>query len=120
MNPHAPQPISPASFAKSVLRHGQLILEMTRREIIGRYKGSILGLTWSFFNPILLLVVYTFVFSVIFRSRWSTEDGGTNTDYAIALFAGLIIHGLFAEVVNKSPSLVLANSNLVKKVVFPL
>ena len=120
MNPHAPQPVSPISFIRSCVRNRQLIVEMARREVIGRYQGSVLGLAWSFFNPILLLAVYTFVFSVVFRSRWTPDDGATNADYAIVLFVGLVIHGLFAEVVNRSASLVLANANFVKKVVFPL
>lgn len=92
---------------------------MAWREVIGRYQGSILGLAWSFFHPVLMLLVYTFVFSVIFKSRWSSETQG-NVDYALVLFVGLIAHGFFAEVLNRSPGLILSNANYVKKVVFPL
>ncbi len=78
-----------------------------------------MGLAWSFFNPILMLAVYTFVFSEIFKARWVGEDAGKG-QFAVLLFVGMIMHGLFAECANRSPSLVLANSNYVKKVVFPL
>ncbi|AZF65385.1 O-antigen export system permease protein RfbD [Pseudomonas sp. LBUM920] len=92
---------------------------MTKREVIGRYRGSVMGLTWSFFNPILMLAVYTFVFSEIFKSRWIGVDTGKG-GFAILLFVGMIVHGLFAECANRAPTLVMANSNYVKKVVFPL
>jgi lipopolysaccharide transport system permease protein len=92
---------------------------MTRREVIGRYRGSVMGLAWSFFNPILMLAVYTFVFSEIFKARWVGQDAGKG-QFAILLFVGMIMHGLFAECANRAPSLILSNSNYVKKVVFPL
>ena len=69
-NPHAAQRMSLVALGESLWRNRQLITQMTRREVMGRYKGSALGLAWSFFNPVFMLVVYTFVFSVIFKSRW--------------------------------------------------
>lgn len=78
-----------------------------------------MGLAWSFFNPILMLAVYTFVFSEIFKARWVGQDPGKG-QFAILLFVGMIVHGLFAECANRAPSLILSNSNYVKKVVFPL
>ena len=68
----------------------------------------------------LLLCVYTFVFSVVFKARWGVAGEQSNSEYAIVMFVGLIIHGLFAEVLNRAPSLVMTNANYVKKVVFPL
>ena len=93
---------------------------MSWREVVGRYKGSILGLGWSFFNPIIMLAVYTFVFAIIFKARWGVDGGESRVDFAIILFAGLIIHTFFAEVINASPNMILQNKNYVKKVVFPL
>jgi lipopolysaccharide transport system permease protein len=119
MNPHASQPISLAALARSLWRNRQLITQMTRREVIGRYKGSAMGLLWSFLNPVFMLVVYTFVFSVVFKARWGI-GGESKTQFAVVLFVGLIVHGLFAEVLNRAPGLILANVNYVKKVVFPL
>jgi len=95
-------------------------MQMTRREVIGRYKGSMMGLLWSFLNPLFMLAVYTFVFSVVFKARWTTSADEGKGDFAVLLFAGMIVHGLFAEVLNRAPGLILANVNYVKKVVFPL
>ena len=118
INPHAAQPTSLTSLAKSLWRNRQLIVQMTKREVVGRYKGSAMGLAWSFFNPVFMLVVYTFVFSMIFKSRWGGDE--SRTLFAVVLFVGMIVLGLFSEVLNRAPSLILSNVNYVKKVVFPL
>ena len=121
MNPHAAPPTSPRALIKSILLNRNLIVQMTKREVIGRYKGSIMGMTWSFFNPILLLVVYTFVFSEIFNSRWGGSGGDdSKTQFAVVLFVGMIFLNLFNDVLNRAPNLILANTNYVKKVIFPL
>ena len=120
MNPHAAQPTSLASLARSLWQHRQLIKQMAWREVIGRYKGSFIGLFWSFINPVLMLAVYTFVFSVIFKARWGIDGGDSKTSFALILFVGLIVHGLLAEVLNRAPSLIVSNVNYVKKVIFPL
>jgi lipopolysaccharide transport system permease protein len=120
INPHAAQPTSLVALAKSLWRNRQLIMQMTKREVAGRYKGSAMGLAWSFFNPVFMLTVYTFVFSVVFKARWGVGGEDSKTLFAVVLFVGMIVHGLFAEVVNRAPSLILSNVNYVKKVVFPL
>ena len=120
MNPHAQPATSLPSLAKSLWTHRQLILQMTKREVIGRYKGSVMGLLWSFLNPIFMLAIYTFVFSVVFKARWGVGEEETKAQFAIILFVGLIMHGLLAEVLNRAPGLILSNVNYVKKVVFPL
>jgi lipopolysaccharide transport system permease protein len=120
MNPHAAQPVSLTALVGSLWRNRQLIAQMTRREVVGRYRGSALGLAWSFFNPVFMLTVYTFVFSVAFKARWGLGNEETKTQFAVVLFVGLIVHGLFAEVLNRAPALILGNVNYVKKVVFPL
>lgn len=120
INPHAPQPTSLAALGRSLWHNRQLIVQMTKREVLGRYKGSAMGLAWSFFNPVLMLTVYTFVFSVIFKSRWGVDSEESKAQFAVVLFVGMIVHGLFAEVLNRAPSLILSNANYVKKVVFPL
>jgi lipopolysaccharide transport system permease protein len=121
VNPHAAQPTSLASLAKSLWRNRQLIIQMTKREVVGRYQGSAMGMAWSFFNPILMLVVYTFVFSEIFKSRWGGVGGDdSKTQFAVVLFVGMIVLNLFSEVINRAPGLIIANVNYVKKVVFPI
>jgi lipopolysaccharide transport system permease protein len=120
INPHAAQPTSLVALGNSLWRNRQLIAQMTQREVVGRYKGSVMGLAWSFFNPVLMLTVYTFVFSVIFKSRWGVGGEESKTQFAVVLFVGMIVHSLFAEVLNRAPGLILSNVNYVKKVVFPL
>lgn len=120
INPHANQSISPKTLANSLWQHRQLISQMTRREVIGRYRGSVMGLAWSFLNPVLMLIVYTFVFSVVFKARWGGGGEESQVDFAVILFVGMIVHGLFAECINRAPSLILSNVNYVKKVIFPL
>jgi lipopolysaccharide transport system permease protein len=103
----------------SLSRNRELIIASTKRDVQGRYRGSFFGLLWSFFNPLFLLMVYTFVFSVIFQARWG---GGTDskTEFALLLFAGLLIFNLFAECINRAPGWILSNTNYVTKIVFPL
>jgi lipopolysaccharide transport system permease protein len=120
MNPHQLPRASIGELFASLWRNRQLIVQMTKREVIGRYRGSVLGLAWSFFNPLLMLSVYTFVFSVVFKARWGVNGGEDRASFAIFLFVGMIVHGLFAECVNRAPGLILSNVNYVKKVIFPL
>ena len=112
-------PASPREMAASFWRNRQLIRNLVQREVLGRYKGSVLGIFWSLATPIFMLAVYTFVFSVVFKARWG---GGSDskTEFALLLFAGLIIFNLFSECIGRAPGLILANVNYVKKVVFPL
>lgn len=113
---------SPATLVTSLFRHRALIARMTRRDVVARYRGSFIGLAWSFFNPVLLLIVYTFVFSVVFKARWGDVRFGAEGDgsLAVMIFSGMIVHGLFSECFVRSPELVTANTNFVKRVVFPL
>lgn len=108
-------------FFYNIYHYRYLIFQMTKREISQRYRGSALGVLWSFLIPLLMLVVYTFIFSVVFKARWGGEDvQESQIDFAITLFAGLIVFNLFAEIVNRAPTLILSNVNYVKKVIFPL
>jgi lipopolysaccharide transport system permease protein len=100
-------------------RNRTLIGLLVKREAIGRYQGSVLGLLWSFFHPLLMLTVYTFVFSIVFKARWGLADD-SRAVYALVLFAGLVVFSLFSECLNRAPSLIVANVNYVKKVIFPL
>ncbi|MGY2258333.1 ABC transporter permease [Pseudomonas sp. SDO55104_S430] len=111
---------NPVEMVASFWRNKRLIIQLSKREVLGRYRGSTLGLSWSFFNPILMLIIYTFVFSVVFKARWGVSNEESKTDFAIILFVGLLIHGLFAECINRAPALITSNVSYVKKVVFPL
>jgi lipopolysaccharide transport system permease protein len=111
---------APAEIAASLWRNRALVFALARRDVTGRYRGSMMGLAWSFFNPVFMLVIYTAVFSIIFKARWGLGGEETKADFAIILFVGLIVHGLFAECVNRAPNLIIENANYVKKVIFPL
>jgi lipopolysaccharide transport system permease protein len=111
--------ISPAEMGASLWRNRTLAKALIQREVVGRYRGSIMGILWSFFNPVFMLVIYTFVFSVVFKARWHAGSD-SKTEFALVLFAGLMMFNLFAECINRAPSLILSNANYVKKVVFPL
>ena len=111
--------MSPWFLLKSIKKNQELIYHLAQREILSRYRGSALGLLWSFFNPLVMLTIYTFVFSVVFKARWG-GDSDSKVEFALVLFAGLMIFNLFSECINKAPGLVLSNVNYVKRVVFPL
>jgi lipopolysaccharide transport system permease protein len=110
---------SPSELVTSMWHNRSLMAASVKREVLGRYRGSVMGIMWSFFNPLFMLAVYTFVFSVVFQARWG---GGTDskTEFALVLFAGLMMFTFFSECINRAPSLILSNVNYVKKVVFPL
>ncbi len=110
---------TPDELVASLWQNRSLILALTRRDITGRYRGSLLGILWSFVNPLLMLGVYTFAFGVIFGARWTTGSD-SKMEFAIILFAGMLVFQLFSECMNRAPSLVLSNPSYVKKVVFPL
>jgi homopolymeric O-antigen transport system permease protein len=103
---------------RTLWRHRSLVFELAKREFSGRYNGSFGGIAWSFAQPLFLLAVYTVAFGVILQMRWGFS-GGT-ADYALMLFAGLIVFNAVSECLARAPLLITANPNFVKKVVFPL
>ncbi len=109
----------PFEHAVSAWRHRQLIRRLTRRQIESRYKGSLLGVLWSLIVPLMMLAVFTFVFSVVFEIRWGVDIEGRG-QFALVLFSGLIVFNLFSHCVTQAPTLMLQHTNLIKKVVFPL
>ncbi len=102
----------------SIWRHRSLVVELTKREFQGKYSGASGGAFWSFIQPLFLLTVYTLAFGVILKSRWGSND--STAEYALMLFAGLIVFNAFSEVLTRSSVLITANPNFVKKIVFPL
>lgn len=112
--------LNPAAMARNLWGHRELIRQFSWREVAGRYKGSFLGLLWSFITPLVMLLIYTFVFGVIFQSRWPQARSGNLNEFAVILFAGLLTFNIFSECVNRAPGLIVGVPNYVKKVVFPL
>jgi len=123
MNPHTePVPRNPRTIVARLWSQRGLIRQLTVREVGSKYRGSYGGVLWSFFTPLMMLAVYTAVFSYVFKSKWRPETEGPAPlgEFALTLFAGLIPFNLFSEVVTRSPGLVLAVPSYVKRVVFPL
>jgi len=111
--------LSPVAPYTSLWGHAKLVYELTKRDISGRYRGSVAGSLWAFLTPLLMLAIYSFVFGYIFKSRWTAAESG-NVAFPIVLFVGLIFANFLSECLNRAPSLIIANPNYVKKVVFPL
>ena len=101
------------------LDHRSLLWEMTKRDVLGRYRGASFGLLWALLSPFLMLCVYTVAFGFVLKSRWPHAED-TKASFALILYIGLIVHGFFAECLVRAPQLVLSNPNFVKRVIFPL
>ena len=110
---------TPMAPLMSAWSHRKLISRLAYRDIQARYRGSVMGLAWSIIVPIVLLAVYTFVFSVVFQSRWGVPDT-SKAHFAIVLFCGLLVFNFFSDCITRAPTLIVSNASYVKKVVFPL
>jgi lipopolysaccharide transport system permease protein len=108
-----------STYVRSTRRHGDLISQLVRREFAQKYRGSVLGVLWAFVTPLIMVMVYTFVFTVVFPTRWGATDVA-ETNFVVIYLVGAIVHGLFAETVGRAPTLIVGQANYVKKVVFPL
>ena len=112
--------VSPTMPQFKLAVHRSVILQLVRRDLEVRYRGSVLGMAWAFLLPLSMLAVYTFVFGIVFKQRWGTGEAQSPADFALMLFAGLLVYSFFGECVSRAPVLILQNPNYVKKVVFPL
>ena len=112
--------MNPIAMLRHFWRHRDLIIQFTRREIEGRYRGSFLGIFWSLAYPMFMLGIYTFVFGIVLKARWSQSQTGSLGEFALIIFCGLTTFTLFSESVGKAPTLITNVPNYVKKVVFPL
>ena len=101
-------------------RRWDLLKQFALRDVALRYRGSYLGAQWAFLNPLLLLAVYTFVFGVIFKLRWTGEQTTSRLEFATTVFAGLVSFSIFADSINRASAVIVGLPNYVKKVVFPL
>lgn len=109
-------------FIASAWINRALVLRLAKREVEARYKGSMLGLLWAALLPLIMIGIYSFVFSSVMRSRWvvSPTQGEVPYDFAMLLFAGFILFTLFSETVSRAPGLMLENPAYIKKILFPL
>lgn len=100
-------------------RHRTLVWQLAKRDVLGRYRGSSLGVLWSLAGPLLMLLVYVLAFGSIMRARWPGAEE-SNSAFALIIFTGLIVHGFFSECLIRSPQLVASNTSYVKKIIFPI
>lgn len=123
---HAPQAapwarlLNPAAMAGNLWRRRDLLRQFTWRYFIARYRGTYLGVVWALIFPLAMLAIYTFVFNYIFVPRFTTGERETQSQYAVVLFCGIVVFGVFAEAVTRSSHVIVENPNYVKKVVFPI
>lgn len=110
---------NPLNVVIDFLKQRELIKQLVKREVSSRYRGSYLGLVWSFIIPLFMLGVYTYVFSEIFNSRWGVGSG-SKVEFALVLFSGLATFNIVGECLGRAPMLIVNNVNYVKKVFFPL
>lgn len=96
---------------KEIYDYRQMIFSLVRKELRGRYKGSVLGFFWTFLNPLLQLLVYTMVFSTIMRSGIE--------DYYLFLFVALVPWIFFSSCVTGGATSILNSGDMVKKIYFP-
>lgn len=112
--------LNPAVMVRGLWSHRQLIRQLGRRQILEHYRGSYLGLIWSFITPLVMLIIYTFVFSIIFQAKWDTFITDSREEFALILFAGIIAFNIFGDAVLNAPLLITTRPNYVKRIVFPL
>jgi lipopolysaccharide transport system permease protein len=101
----------------------ELLRQLVKRNIYSRYTGTVGGLAWSVLQPLLMLAVYTFIFSVVFKARWGTlPSGGLDGSYsfAVIMFCGMTVFSVFSESITAAPMLIVSNPNYVKKIIFPI
>ena len=119
--------LNPLTLVRSLWMSRELIRQFTIRMVRSQHKGTTLGVLWDVLTPIFILVVYTFIFSTVLKMKWDNLPGGApGTDgaewaqFAITMFCGMIVFGIFADCVTAAPTMIVSRPNYVKKVVFPL
>ena len=112
--------LNPVYLFRGLWTHRYLIFELTRREVSQQYQGSLFGTMWSVIVPLFMLLIYTFMFSIVFKSRWQGQAETPPGQFTVILFAGLLAFNLFSAVIGRAPGLIINNQNYVKKVVFPV
>ena len=107
-------------FLDSIVVNWEIVSVFTKREIQVRYKGSKLGFAWALINPLMMLCVYTLIFSEVFQAKWGSTSNINPYEYGLNIFTGLIIFNVFAESIARAPTMLLNNQNYLKKIVFPI
>ena len=112
--------LNPVSSLRSIYQYKDLLWQLLQRNVQAKYKGTLLGAIWMIITPVLMLSVYTFVFSVILKVRWGSSVDDSKMGFALTIFCGLAVFNIFSESINSSTGIITCNQNYVKKVIFPL
>ena len=109
------------SCLKQIWQNRSLLKQMIKRLIAAKYQGSTLGILWNVIHPLMMLTIYTYVFSVVFKAKWGAHNvADSKGAFAIILFCGMTMFSIFSDAVTLSATQITGNANFVKKVVFPL
>ncbi len=115
--------LSPVAMVRNLWSRRALIGQFSRREVLARNRGSLLGFVWTLLHPLVMLGVYTFVFSVVWEAKWgAVTPGGTEGRglFATSVFCGLVMWEIFIAGLGNAPAMIVSHGNFVKKVIFPL
>jgi len=118
---------NPLTLARNLWSKRMLVWQFALRDVQGRYRGSYLGIFWSLLTPLMLLAVYTIIFSGLMPrggfdsiQKMANIPPGNAAVFPVILFSGLIVFNIFSECINKSPGLITHNPNYVKRIIFPV
>lgn len=106
-----------------IMKNRELMVQLVKRNLIIKYKGTFLGVAWNVLQPMFLFLAYSFAFGVVFNSRWSSNNiSAENAEalYAVIMFCGMTVYNIFSETISISPNIFVSNPNYIKKVIFPL
>ncbi len=114
-------PLALVAAVRRIIDNRKLIGRLAARDIQAKYRGSVFGLVWAVFTPLLMLLIFTFVFGVVFKGRWASAAPDAPTqEFALIIFFGLTVYNFAAEALSRAPTAITSNVSYVKKVVFPL
>jgi lipopolysaccharide transport system permease protein len=110
--------LNPLAIGTGLFRHRAIIVQLTKRDLLLKYRGAYFGVAWAFFYPLLLLAVFSLVFGSIVPARWGSGAAGQST--VLWLYSGLVVFSFFAEAVSRAPALIRGYPAFVKKIRFPV
>ncbi len=110
--------LAPMKFFRDMHGHRELLGNFVRWDLMSKYKGTFMGFFWSVINPLVMLVLYTFIFSVILKVKFGVD--GSTTNFALYLFCGMVPWLATSDSISRATELIMTHQNLVKKTVFPL
>lgn len=110
--------LNPLRLVADIWQHRYLLGQLIKRDVLLRYRGAMFGVAWIFLSPLIMLVIFAFIFGHIFQARWPQQP--SDVPYWILLYAGLIPFNIFAETVSRAPAAVRSFPSYVKKIVFPV